>query len=477
MSVYQAASSWKDRFQLVLASFLQSEGLPFSGVLSEERIEQVLRTAPQADEKAGDGEQKSVYTVAITLWAFLSQTLFKDEQRSCLAAVSRVSTLLVAQGHEGCSKNTGAYCRARAQLPTEGIRQLGMESADNAEQKLPEEWLWLGRHVKIADGFTVSMPDTVENQEEFPQAATQKQGLGFPLARCVALFSLATAMALDLEIGPYAGKETGETALLRKMLAGLESGDILLADCYYCSYFMIALLMALKVDCVFRAHQCRAVDFKSGKRLGKKDHTVCWTRPPQPKWMDDDTYAKMPESIEVREIQVRINKPGFRPTSLVIVTTLTDSDTYTADDIADLFRKRWLVEQDIRALKCNMGIDILRGKTPDMVRKEVYTAMLAYNLIHETMRQAAQQAELKPRDLSFTHALQTIASSWMLMPVSMPAVQAALIDNALHGYTQHLIGRRPDRVEPRAVKRRPKPHDILTVPRDEARAKLLHQNA
>ena len=240
---------------------------------------------------------------------------------------------------------------------------------------------------------------------------------------------------------------------------------------------MIALLTGLGVDCVFRGHQCRAVDFKSGKRLGKKDHVVRWPRPAQPKWMDDETYAKIPEWIEVREIEVKINKPGFRPTSLVIVTTLTDSDTYTAKDVGDLFRKRWLVEQDIRALKCNMGIDVLRGQTPDMVRKEVYAAMLAYNLIRETMRQAAEQAQLKPRDLSFTHALQTIASSWMLMPVASPAIEKTLINSALQGYPQQRVGRRPDRVEPRAVKRRPKPHDILTEPRDQARAKLLRQTA
>ena len=193
--------------------------------------------------------------------------------------------------------------------------------------------------------------------------------------------------------------------------------------------------------------------------------------------MDDETYAKIPEWIEVREIEVKINKPGFRPTTLVIVTTLTDSDTYTAQDIGDLFRKRWLVEQDIRALKCNMGIDVLRGQTPAMVRKEVYAAMLAYNLIRETMRQAAEQTQFEPRDLSFTHALQTIASSWMLMPILHPAIQTAQIDSAVQGYPQHRVGRRPDRVEPRAVKRRPKPHKILTEPRDEARAKLLRQSA
>jgi hypothetical protein len=470
VSVYQPASARKYRFGSVLSSFLQQQGLPFSSVLSEERIEQVFH---EAGASLADAEEDSIYTPAITLWAFLSQVLFKAEQRSCLAAVSRVAVFLVALGEKACSKNTGAYCRARARIPTAAIRQLAREAAADAEENLPEECLWQGRHVKLVDGFTVSMPDTVANQAEYPQAATQKPGLGFPLARCVALFSLATGMALDLGIGPYSGKQTGETALFREMLGRLKCGDVVLADCYYCSYFMICLLQELKVDVVVRLHQCRTADFSCGKRLGKRDHVVRWTRPEKPTWMDDETYAWMPESLAVREVEVQVDQPGFRPAALVVVTTLTDADMYPAADIRDLFRKRWLVEQDIRALKSNLGIDVLRCQTPEMVRKEIWVALLAYNLIRQTMLQAALQADLSPRDLSFTHALQTVASSWPLMPVLSPAAQAAQIAAALDGLCRPLVGRRPDRIEPRAVKRRPKPHDYLTKPRAEARAELL----
>jgi hypothetical protein len=461
VSVYQTPSPLKYRFCSVLSSFLQQPGLPFSSVLSEERIEEVFR---EADASFADDDEDSVYTPAVTLWAFLSQVLFKAEQRSCLAAVSRVAVFLVALGQKACSKNTGAYCRARAKIPTAVVRQLTIESAGGAEKRLPEECLWQGRHVKLVDGFTVSMPDTVQNQAEYPQASTQKRGLGF---------SLATGMGLDLEIGPYSGKQTGETALFRKMMAGLESNDIIVGDCYFCSYFMICLLKELKVDVVLRLHQRRTADFRRGEHLGKGEHVVRWTRPQKPEWMDHETYALMPESIEVREVEVQIDKPGFRPDSLVVVTTLTDGDTYKADDLRDLFRKRWLVEQDIRAFKSNLGADILRCQTPEMVRKEIWVALLAYNLIRQTMLQAALRADLSPRDLSFTHALQTVASSWQLMPVLSPAAQAAQIAAALGGLCRPLVGRRPDRIEPRAVKRRPKPHDYLTKPRAEARAELL----
>ena len=249
MSFYQPASTLNYRFGSVLSSFIQEEGLPFSSVLSEERIEQVFR---ETDGSFADAEDDAVDTPAITLWAFLSQVFFKGEQRSCLAAVSRVAVFLVALGQKACSKNTGACCRARAKIPTAAVRQLAIKATATAEQNLPEEYLWLGRHVKIVDGFTVSMPDTVEDQQEYPQAATQKAELGFPLARGGALFSLATGMALDLELGPYSGKQTGAMALFRKLMGRLESGDIVLADCNYCSYFMIALLWELKVDFVGR---------------------------------------------------------------------------------------------------------------------------------------------------------------------------------------------------------------------------------
>jgi hypothetical protein len=474
VSVYRAASTLKDRFPLVLSSFLQGEGLPFSDILSAERIDQVF---DEAGASFAEDEENAVYTPAVTLWAFLSQVLFKGKQRSCLAAVSRVMVFLVALGQKACSKNTGAYCRARAKLPTAAIRQLTTEGAASAETRLADECLWQGRHVKLVDGFTLSMPDTPENQAEYPQPPAQQPGIGFPLARCVVLLSLATAMTADLEIGPYSGKETGETALLRKLLARLESGDILLADCYYCSYFMICLLKELGVDFIVRQHQCRATDFRRGERLGPGDHIVTWARPPQPKWMDNDTYAQMPESIAVREVEVRVSQPGFRVASFVVVTTLIEAETYPAEDIGDLFRKRWLAELDIRALKSTLGMDVLRCQTPEMVRKEIWTALLAYNLIRQAMLQAALQAGLSPRDLSFAHALQTIAASWMSMALLSPARQEALIAAALKGLRRPLVGRRPDRIEPRAIKRRPKPHDLLTRPRAEARDELLKSRA
>jgi hypothetical protein len=454
---------------LLLSSFLQHGGLPFADVLDADRIQQTFE-----DEQAVFGEgDDAVYTPAITLWAFLSQVLHKGEQRSCVAAVARVITLLVALGKQPCAEDTGAYCRARAKISEPVLRRLTVELAAECEAQLPDEWLWRGRHIHLVDGTTVSMPDTPANQAAYPQVAAQKEGLGFPIARMVVLLSLATAMVGGMAMGPYAGKETGETALFRELLQTLNAGDILLADRYYCSYFMLALLQEAGIDFAVRLHQLRTADFRRGRRLGKGDHIVAWPRPVKPTWMDDETYRRMPKSIAVREVQVRVNQAGFRVESLVVVTSLTDAKTYTKEDIAELYHKRWLAELDIRAIKITLGMDILRCQSPAMVRKEIWTCLLAYNLVRRTLLQAAAASNRSPRQISFTAAMQKIAAGWTVSLLLDEAGRIALITNHLRGLLKHRVGHRPDRVEPRAIKRRPKPHKLLTVPRNQARAQLL----
>ena len=472
MSFYHGCKTLTGRFRLVLSSFLQSDGLPFGDTLPEEEIERAF------DEEgvslhSDDEREEAVYTPAVTLWAFLSQMLHRGEQRSCMAAVSRVVVLLVALGREPCSNHTGAYCRARAKLPEQVLRRLTLQMASGCEEEAPSDWLWHGRHVKLVDGTTVSMPDTDANQAEYPQHAAQEEGLGFPIARMVLLFSLATGMLCDMAMGPYQGKETGEPALFRELFDGLEAGDIALGDRYYCSYFMIALLNELGVDFVVRLHQRRTADFRRGRRLGKGDHLVEWIRPVKPSWMDQETYDRVPESIEVREVLVHVDQPGFRAKSLVVVTTLCDVEEYPAEEIATLYRGRWLAELDIRAIKITLDMDVLRCKTPEMVRREVWTHLLAYNLIRRTMLQSAQASGLSPRELSFTAAMQAIAASWATAVLSNPRMLANLVDTHLANLAGHRVGHRPDRIEPRAIKRRPKPHRLLTKPRDEARADLL----
>jgi putative transposase len=470
MSFYSSGRGLPQRFRLILSSFMQQDSLPFAQVLPEETIQQAFVDA-EADFAQ---DEENTYTPALTLWAFLSQVLHAKEMRSCSAAVARVIVLLVALGKDPCSDNTGAYCRARAKLPAAIIRRLTTDVAHGCEQRLPTHWLWKRRRVKLIDGTTVSMPDTPDNQAAYPQAKTQEEGVGFPIARMVVLLSLATAMVTDMAMGPYSGKETGEPALMRELLERLEPGDVVLADRCYCSYFMIALLLELHIDFVVRLHHCRDVNFRRGRRLGAGDHVVAWTKPARPDWMDEATYARMPESIQVREVHVHVNHPGFRTESLVVVTTLTDAEEYTKDDIAELYHQRWLVELDIRAIKVTLGMDVLRCQSAEMVRREIWTCLLAYNLIRQTMLEAALKSERSPRQLSFTAALQKIAASWALLSMCDDALRAQLIEVQLSDIAKNIVGDRPDRVEPRAIKRRPKPHKFLTEPRAEARAKLIN---
>jgi putative transposase len=469
MSFYQPTQSLPQRFRLVLSSFMQHSGLRFAEVLPEETIRQTF----EEEGKLFAQGDKDLYTPALTLWTFLSQVLFKEEQRSCVAAVSRVIVLCVALARAPCSDNTGAYCRARAKLPLVVIRRLALAVADGCEQKVPRRWLWKNRHVHLVDGTTVSMPDTEENQAAYPQPACQQQGLGFPLARMVVLLSLATAMVKGMALGPYAGKETGETALLRELLARFQPGDLLLADRYYCSYFMIAFLLELGIDFVVRLHQCRDADLGRRRRLGPGDYLVRWPRPPRPAWMDRETYERMPAFIEVRQLQVQVHQPGFRVEEFFVVTTLTDAEEYTQEDVAELYHQRWLVELDIRALKITLGMDVLRCKTPEMVAKEIWTCLLAYNLIRQTMLEAAWASGRSPRQLSFTAALQKIAASWGLLSACDGGTLVVLIQVQLRHLATHRVGNRPGRVEPRAAKRRPKPHKLLNKPRAQARAELL----
>jgi hypothetical protein len=473
MPFYQHAKSLPQRFRLVLSSFMQHDDLPFKDTLSEETIQEAF----EEEDALFAQDEEDVYTPAITVWAFLSQVLFKGEQRSCAAAVARVVVLCVALGREACSDNTSAYCRARAKVPTVIIRRLALQVARGCERQIPGRWLWKGRHAYLVDGTTSSMPDTIDNQTAYPQPPCQAPGVGFPLARMVVLLSLATAMVSGMAIGPYAGKETGELALLRQLLDGLEPGAVLVADRYYCSYFMIAMLLELGIDLVARLHHARDVDAAHAQRLGKDDQLLTWTKPQRPKWMDEETYRRMPATLQVRGVKVHVKQPGFRVDEFMVITTLKDAGTYTKDDIAELYHQRWLVELDIRTLKVTLGMDVLRCKKPHMVEKEIWTCLLAYNLIRQTMLQAALARKRSPRELSFTAAMQKIAASWAMLATCEEETLILVVSAHLKHLPAHRVGHRPNRVEPRAVKRRPKPHKLLNKPRAQARAEALADTA
>jgi len=464
-------------FDIVRRSCLQPGGLPFGNALTPEHIEQAWEAEGGS---VGGAEPQTVFTPGIVLWAMLSQALFTGVGRSCRAAVIRVAAYYALLG-QSVSTNTGAYCRARAKVGEGVVRRLMEGVAQRAEVEVPEDWKWLGRTVFIPDGTTHSMPDTKANQAEYPQSKSQKPGIGFPLLRTVALVSLATGMVRAFATAPYAGKETGETALLRSLFGSLQPGNVVLGDRYYCGWFMLALLQRLGIDFVVRLHQHRKADFRRGRRLGSHDHIVAWKKPQRPEWLDQETYDNLPHELEVREVHVAINTPGCRTKSLVVVTSLKDAEVVGSEDLADLYRKRWRVELHLRDIKSTMELDVLRTLTPAMVRQELWTGLLAYNLVRQSLLQSAAASGDYPQYLSFTATLQMLTTTWLLAAfpddATVSSQSVALVLQRLNSGAAHRVGLRPNRVEPRAIKRRKTTHKLLTVPRAEAQAKLLNDAA
>ena len=475
MSFRTSCSVLSSAFGLVRDSLLQAEGLPFSDALTAQHITQAFESEGISFAREDGFGNEPVYTPEVTLWAMLSQALFTGEQRSCRAAVIRVALYYALLDRQVSSTNTGAYCRARDQVTAGVVQQLVEGVAERCEAAAPEAWRWLGRIVHLVDGTTLSMPDTPENQAEYPQPSTQAKGVGFPLLRALALVSLTTGLVRGLAVGPYAGKETGETALLRTLFQHLTAGEVILADRYHCGWFMLALFRSLGLDFVVRLHQLRTADFHRGRHLSNGDHIVTWAKPKRPDWLDQDTYDSLPAELEIREVQVRVAIPGFRTESLVVVTSLLDPHEVAAEDVADLYRQRWHVELHLRDIKSMLQLDVLRRKTPERVRQELWTGLLAYNLVRQSILQSATAKRCLPRTLSFTATLQMLASQWVIATALALSSQTRtrLISLRLANGGSHPVGNRPDRVEPRAIKRRPSQHTLLTVPRQQARQALL----
>ena len=456
----------KNEFDAVAVPFLQGEGLPFADVLNAEWIQRVFS---EADGLFG---QDDIFSTQIVLWAFLAQTLRDGKGSACAAAVADIATYLLQTGQRPPSGDTGDYCRARAKLSLPALRRLVVESGRDLERGADESWLWKGLHAKLVDGFTFTMPDTPENQEAFPQLHSQSPGVGFPIARCCTVMSLATACVCDMAIGPYQGKETGENALLRGMLDTFDEGDVVVFDRYYCSFMMLAMLLLGGTHVCARLHQLRPIDFRRGRRLGTDDHLITWTRPAKPAWMSDEDYERMPDTLTLRELRFDVIVPGRRTETITVVTTLADAQTYSKEDIAELYGFRWHVELDIRAIKQTLGLDHVRCKTPEMVRRELWVTLLAYNLIRKVIATSAAIHGKQPRRLGFTLACQSVLASWMLLCTGSCSNPRAMHTTMLVHIAANEVATRPGRIEPRVLKRRRHRYPLMQRPRDQLRLKL-----
>jgi hypothetical protein len=445
--------------------FLQDGDLPFTDVLTEDAIAQALATV--------GGWLDRIFSPLVTLWVFLGQVLSADHPRR--AAVARLIAHRVARGRKACSARTGAYCRARRRLPEAFLSGTALRAGRALDDGAGEGWLWKGRRVYVYDGSSVTMPDTPANQAEYPQPVAQKPGLGFPLARIGAVFSLACGAAVGLGICRYAGKGQSDRGVLRTLLGVFRPGDVMLADRLMCVWTEMVMLHQRGVDCVCRLTSHRKADFRRGRRLGRGDHVVVWPKPPKPRSIDRETYDALPESLTVRECRARVEQPGFRTRALVLATTLLGADEYTAGDLAQLYRARWNAELDLRSVKQTLQMDILRCKTPALVRKELWARVLAYNLIRTVVARAATTRGVEPRSVSFKGAVQTLEAFQPVLALrgeGDAVFRREVYAQVLAMIAGHRVGDRPDRYEPRRRKRRPKPYDRLMKPRHEAKRAL-----
>lgn len=447
--------------------FLQEGGLPFADVLSAGGLEGALREVTAA-------WNDRLSTPRATLWVFLGQVLHADQ--SCRAAVARLIAHRVAQGLEPCGSETGASCQARKRLPERFFAAVARLVGQNLDAQADPRWLWKGRRVGLFDGSTVSMPDTEENRREYPLAYHQVPATSCGPARTGAIISLSCGAILDLGVGRDAGKGQGEVSLLRPLWDVLRPGDVLLGDRLMSGWVGMYLLKQRGVDTVSRLSAHRRADFRKGKRLGKDDHLVVGKKPTSLRSVDRATYHALPDSITVREVRFRVEQPGFRTRSVVVVTTLLDPGQVSAEELASLYRARWDNELDLRSIQITLPRDLLRGKTPALVRKEIRTHVLGDNLIGTVRAQAAASEGVEPRSISFQATLQVLEA---FRPLIASHDDRDEVDRAerdrqlLEAIAIHRVADRPDRFEPRMTKKGPRGYESLKRPRKEIKLQML----
>lgn len=404
-----------------------------------------------------------LFTPLVTIKAFIFQSLSTDG--SCRQAVSHVLSERLLEGEAANSIHTGAYCKARDRLPLVPLQQAVEASGTALHQQADPTWLFKGHNLMVTDGSTLIMPDTPENQAVFPQQANQKPGLGFPILRIVVLISLSVGAVVAYATAPYQGKGTGETTLFSQLLSHIAHSTLLLADRYYCTWAIIACILQQDGHVLVQNHAQRKPDFHLGQRLGPKDHLVTWLKPKRkPDWISREDYDALPDEILIREFAV-----GGK----VYVTTLLAPKSYPKKELAGLYLQRWSVELDLRSIKTHMKMDMLRCKTPGRVQKEIAVHLLAYNLVRASIARAAVIKHKQPRQLSFMTAVQQLNGGLSQLMLFAGNRLADIINGLLKAIASIPIGQQKRKPQPRAIKRRPKPYPLLTVPRNQACADII----
>jgi len=416
----------------------------------------------QADE--GRNSRERVYSVRRTFFGFLGQVLKPDT--SCREIVRQIQALLLLQDQGPVDENTSAYCQARKRLPLDRLCRARVGLAAAGETMAQR---WHGLRPKVIDGTSVSLPDTKKNQRAYPQSGRQKPGCGFPWLRLVGVFSLSTGVLLDYAKG---NKHQSELRLLRGLLDTFRRGDLVVADRGFSCYVLLALLWRRGVASLFRLHQSQAADWRKGKRLGKQDRLFTWSQPRlQPPWLPQCLWQTLPKQLTVRVIRFPLHRRGYRSEAVTLVTTLLDPENYPAQDIAQLYLRRWKIELWFRDIKTSLGMEVLRCQTPQMVHKELEMFLIAYNFIRCLMVQAGVINHVTLDRLSFKGSVDSVRQfSLAMAQARSKKKQNHLILELLEVIARDEVPDRPERLEPRAVKRRPKTYQRLNRPRHLMRA-------
>lgn len=461
--------------QILIQKFTNSIGLPFQELLPKAEIENILT---EISVKYRD----RIYNPIVIVWSFLSQVL--DPDSSCKNAVSRIIAHLAEEDIDTPSENTSAYCKARKKLPEILLKKLLDHSGEKLENEALKEHLWKKRSVKIIDCSTVSMPDTIKNQEAYPQHSSQKSGCGFPLAKIGVLFSYATGAVVGVVIDVF---KTHDLKLARQLTSYLQAGDILLGDRAFCSYIDICLWQKIGCDVVFRLHQGR---LQKGKKKPKYrvehpfppkkktrkypcDRLILWKKPRRkPKDILREDFDSIPKDLVLREIHLYLRVPGFRTEEIIVVTTLLDAVEFKGEDILSLYGVRWEAEVNLDHIKTTLGMDVLSCQTPDMIRKEIYAYLLAYNLLRSVMYEASLHSGLNSLRFSLQATrqhLNNFSPKWInKTKEKRQRLYKILLKKVADSYQK----KRNGRVEPRVRKRRPKAYPLMQEPRAVLRQKM-----
>lgn len=421
----------------------------------------------QADD--GPNSRERIFTKRRTFFGFLYQVLNPD--CPCREIVRQIQALFSLHGDKRVAQGTGAYCTARKRLPLDTLQRLRVALAAAAAKA---GQLWHGLNVKLIDGPTTSAPDTQKNQRTDPQPGGQKPGCGFPLVKLVGVFSLASGAWLDYAKG---NKPQHELRLLKTLLDSFKPRDLVVADRGFSSYGLLALLLSRGVGSVFRLHQARLADLRKGNRLGKNDRLMAWHKPRQkPAWLPPSWWKRIPGQLEVRVLRFKLARRGFRSQSVTLVTTLTDARKYPAQDIVELYARRWQMELWFRDIKTSMGMEVLRCQSPAMLHKEREMFFIAYHLIRALMGPAALCNGVAARRLSFKGSVDAVRQfSVAIAQARSKKKPSQLIAQLLEVIARDQVPERPGRREPRARKRRPKPFQLLNCPRHQMK-ELQHRS-